>query len=179
MFFDISFVLILIFTFIFLIMSIFVNDKSSRNILIIVSCGYITVLSLLFFLLYNRKNPKVHKPTDLEWENLIKKTSYHLTFEKYLKKIEKYNGNVYLKTTKSLAANIPMFFRPSIYFFIDKPNIKQLKKNEIDENRNYTVCVEIKDLDRKKVRIRKSDNVLVYIGSYNGKGKIIDYKYSK
>lgn len=169
--FDIASIIFIIEAICSLILSVF--DKNARVILIALAVTMILILSLVFYCLYFfRKKPRVHKPSDAEWEELLEKTIYHLTYEKNIKKIEQGNDIIELKPTRSFSANIPVFCRPSVYFFVDKPNKERLKLNDIDEKKDNAILVEIKNLNRNKVRIRSSDNALIYIGRYKGKGNI-------
>nr|WP_172688140.1 hypothetical protein [Clostridium botulinum] len=176
MIFDISFYFILLVGIIALSLAIVITDNVNRSIFIFLGiiCIVIPILIICYYY-YCRPNLKVHKPTDSEWNDLLKKTCWHITYEEHIKNIDKGNNNIYLKTKKSLSANIAVILRPSVYFFIGEPDKEQLIRNDIDKNRNYVIYVDIKDLDRNKVMIRKYDNVLIYIGPYHGKGKIRNY----
>lgn len=162
----------------FALIGLVIGIRLKSQIAILISLVFSIVGVVLFIYLNSIEISKeVFKPTDSEWDDLIKRTCCHFTYEKNIKEIDRDNNNVYLKTTKSLEANTAVFFRPSVYFFIGEANKEQLKINNIYENKNYAIYVEIKDLDRNKVRIRTYDNVLVYMGRYNGKGIIKKYTH--
>lgn len=73
-------------------------------------------------------------------------------------------------------ANLPVRCANSVYFFLDPPNEEDISINHLNKKKDYVICVNVKDLNRSKVRLRgnaeNNNRVLVHIGQYKGKGEI-------
>jgi hypothetical protein len=154
------------------LLSLSIGIKLKEKFYLIEAIFLLSNLILGFLYYYNKKNPKVHKPSNSEWDNLKSEYCYHYTSSEKIKGISIAEGVVYLKPTISLFMNVPVLFRSSVYFFIGHANEEQIKKNLLESKKDYVINVKIGDLDKNKVRIRSSDKALIYIGSYIGEGEI-------
>lgn len=115
----------------------------------------------------------VVKPSDEQWERISKLKAFHYTTIENIEKINKGNGYIHLKSSKSLKSNYSSWFRNSVYFFIEDKNNNELKKMlNIKKNESIKLTVDISNLERHKIKVRNYDNVLIYKGDYIGKGEI-------
>lgn len=166
-----------IFVYIYTILIGLMYNNSIKEIIIAMA---ITTSILVVFLLgvfiycYNRKAKKVHKPTDSEWEELLKGNCYHLTARKNVTSIKK-GHNILLNPTIYKLANLQVWFRNATYFFIEKPNYEDVKEQLLKEKSDVIISVPIKNLDRNRVRIRNNQPVLLYLDGYYGYGEINDF----
>ena len=136
-----------------------------------------TVLLALFYLfsfmiLFNDKKKKADKLTDAEWETLVNSNCYHLTSKENKESIDKGNSNILIKPTKYLMANLEVYFKQSAYFFLNKPDEKDIVYQNLQRKKDLLVTIPIKNMDRDRIRIRRQANVLIYIGGYEGEGTI-------
>ena len=115
----------------------------------------------------------VRKPNDKDWKKIIGLKVHHFTTLENARKINMGDGYIHLKASKTLISKCYNWFRPSVYFFIDDGNTTKLMKYlNIKNSEHIKIIVEVSDLDKKNIRLRRYDNVLIYTGDYRGKGKI-------
>lgn len=115
----------------------------------------------------------IRKPNEKEWEFLRELECWHYTSFENSQKIDRKDGNVYLKRSRNPFVNTTLLFRPAIYFFYMPPS-ESIKKNNLwGKDSNVKVIVKIGDMKKEYVRLRKFDNTLVYLKEdYLGPGKI-------
>lgn len=115
----------------------------------------------------------VTKPSDEEWEKFIGLKVCHYTTLENAEKIEKSEGYIYLKASRTLISKCYNWFRGSVYFFIEDGNTTKIMKFlNTKRSESIKITVEVSNLDKKHVRLRRYDNVLIYTGDYVGKGEI-------
>lgn len=123
---------------------------------------------------------RVHKPSKRELEEMYIKDTYvyHLTNKEYYNTIV-VNDKINLKPTKSLLANVSVFFKPSVYFMVDVPTEDDIRYHNLKNKSNMLISIPIENLDKKKIRLRYikgHTTVLIYTSEYIGKGKIKEFK---
>lgn len=141
---------------------------------LIILLGVFLTLVIGFIWEYTYKPKKCFKLTDEEWNKFKDRKCFHVTSRKNLESILE-DGIFNIKPTKYILANLPVLFRESVYFFGEYPSEENLKNQYLQNKKDVIISVPINNLDRNKLRIRRSNNVLVYIGGYKGKGSVKDY----
>jgi hypothetical protein len=154
--------------------SFFTGDVYFKIFFIFISICFDVAFLIIFLSIKNKA--KVYEPDDIEWGKIYNLKCFHYTTKKSKNKIDKGDGIVNLKTTKSFTANLPVRCANSVYFFLDLPNEEDISINDLNKKKDYVICVNVKDLNRSKVRLRgnaeNNNRVLVHIGPYKGKGEI-------
>lgn len=140
-----------------------------RNIIILLFFG---ILGIIFFcILYNIKPKKVSKLTNEEYDNLKDEYCYHFTKKTNLRDMIK-GDIVNIKPTTCKLSNLQIWFKDAVYFFKDYPLKEDIIRQGLETKSDKVIKIRIGDLDKSRLRIRRYDNVIIYLGEFQGKAII-------
>lgn len=135
--------------------------------------GYKLFLFMLLLVYLSLALPNliaIKKPSDREWESLDK--LFHFTSPKNLEYIKIDNKRIHLKVSRNPLVNAFVFGKPSVYFFYKEPSKFTKAINLPVTEASVKFTIDLKNIDRKYVRLRRYDSALLYLKDYKGPGKI-------